>query len=88
MEAGGFEPPSRDISGWASTCLVVYLKFARAAAKRQAYAFAISRLNSPLRREHPHRLSRCVTPLTDLQEKVRRDGPLNLGSHLQLVVAK
>jgi hypothetical protein len=27
MEAGGFEPPSRDISGRASTCLVVLLRF-------------------------------------------------------------
>ena len=88
MEAGGFEPPSRDISGRASTCLVVNLKFARVYAKRQAYTFAISRLNSPLRRENPHRLSRSLAPLTDPQERVRRDGPLNLGSHLQLCVAK
>ena len=27
MEAGGVEPPSRDISGHASTCLVVYVFF-------------------------------------------------------------
>ena len=27
MEAGGFEPPSRDVSRQASTCLVVLLKF-------------------------------------------------------------
>lgn len=42
VEAGGFEPPSRDISGQASTCLVVFLSFAPAGAKRQAPAFASS----------------------------------------------
>lgn len=36
MEAGGFEPPSRDISGQASTCVVGHLRFARMAAERQA----------------------------------------------------
>ena len=36
MEAGGFEPPSRDASGRASTCLVGFLKFASSAANRQA----------------------------------------------------
>lgn len=42
MEAGGFEPPSRDISGQASTCIVVFLSFAPAGVKRQTPAFAIS----------------------------------------------
>ena len=42
MEAGGVEPPSRDISGHASTCLVVYQRFAPQTAKRQAICFAIS----------------------------------------------
>ena len=42
MEAGGFEPPSRDILGQASTCLVVHLNFAQDNAKRQALSLAIS----------------------------------------------
>ena len=53
MEAGGFEPPSRDISGQASTCLVVYLYLARASVKRQALAFASSQSISPLCHERP-----------------------------------
>ena len=76
MEAGGFEPPSRDISSRASTCLVAYLKFARIHAKRQAYIFASSRLISLLRHEHPQGLSRYLTSATDSQEVVCRDGPL------------
>jgi hypothetical protein len=32
VEAGGFEPPSRDISGRPSTCVVVNLRFAPQAA--------------------------------------------------------
>ena len=36
MEAGGFEPPSRDISKQASTCLVTFLNFASLTAKQQA----------------------------------------------------
>ena len=42
MEAGGFEPPSRDVSSQASTCLVALLKFASSIAKRQAIESAIS----------------------------------------------
>ena len=42
MEAGGVEPPSRDISGHASTCLVVRLRFAPTTAKRQAAVVASS----------------------------------------------
>ncbi len=86
MEAGGFEPPSRDISGQASTCLVVFLKFARDSAKRQALSVGISRSVSPLRHEHPQRLARCLTPFPDPQAKSGRMGR-RLGSHLQLIVA-
>jgi len=41
MEAGGFEPPSRDISGQASTCIVARLRFAPRSAGRQAERIAI-----------------------------------------------
>jgi len=53
LEAGGFEPPSRDVSRQASTCLVAYLNFALLAAKRQASGSAIlesSRLSGPKNR--------------------------------------
>ena len=42
LEAGGFEPPSRDISSPASTCLVVCFGLAQAPAKRRAGALASS----------------------------------------------
>ena len=86
MEAGGFEPPSRNILGQASTCLVVYLIFAYDIAKRQALSLAISQSVSPLRHEHPQRLARCLTPYPDAQAKSGRAGR-RLGSHSQLIVA-
>ena len=45
MEAGGFEPPSRDASGQATTCLVAYLFFAFLNARRQALSSAIAEYN-------------------------------------------
>ena len=36
LEAGGFEPPSRDISDQTSTCVVAYLNLVSSPAKRQA----------------------------------------------------
>ncbi len=42
MEAGGFEPPSRDVSKQASTCLVAYFNLALLIAKRQAFSWASS----------------------------------------------
>ena len=77
MEAGGFEPPSRDISDQASTCLVAFLKFAQKNAKRQAFIFAISQSFSHLRHENPQTLSRFLTPLIGPQENAYQDGPLN-----------
>ena len=41
LEAGGFEPPSRDISGKASTCVVVDLNFASRNVQRQTSRSAI-----------------------------------------------
>ena len=65
MEAGGFEPPSRDISGQASTCIVVYLILARPSAKRQALELASPRLISPSRHERPAK----AIPLCDALDK-------------------
>jgi len=77
MEAGGFEPPSRDISGRASTCLVDFLTFAQTAAKRQAPAFTISRLVSPLRREKSAKAILLSDAADKPAEKISRSGPLN-----------
>ena len=71
MEAGGFEPPSRDISGQASTCIVVCLYLARASAKRQAPAFASPRLISPSRHERPAK----AIPLFDALEEPAGNSP-------------
>ena len=84
MEAGGFEPPSRDISGRASTCLVVFLRFACGIAKRQALPLAISRLISPLRHEKPVKTIPLIGALCEFAGVIHKDGLLYLGSHSQL----
>ncbi len=83
MEAGGFEPPSRYISGKASTCLVGYLNFALMYANRQADTVA-----SPLSFTFASRTSAKAIPLSDVQSTaVRRAVPERaayLGCHAQL----
>ena len=71
MEAGGFEPPSRDISGQASTCIVVYLILARPSAERQALELASPRLISPSRHERPAK----AIPLFDALEEPAGNSP-------------
>ena len=71
MEAGGFEPPSRDISGQASTCIVVYLYLARPSAKRQALELASPQLISPSRHERPAK----AIPLSDALEEPAGNSP-------------
>jgi len=91
MEAGGFEPPSRDISGQASTCVVGHLRFARAAADRQAAAFARFAMVSPPCRERFRAAIPLSTPSQNPREEVLQDGrlikqPLHTGScQLKLV---
>ncbi len=58
LEARGFEPLSRDISGRSSTCVVVILGFAQRHAQRQACRIAISQRISPWRCEKTPKLSR------------------------------
>jgi len=58
LEARGFEPLSRDISGRSSTCVVVILGFAQRHAQRQACRIAISQRISPWRCEKTPQLSR------------------------------
>ena len=86
MEAGGVEPPSRDISGQASTCIVACLGFAPTSAKRQAFVFASSLLfHNPaanIQGCYPAARRPCETR----RKKFSQDGPL-LSSQTILVVA-
>jgi hypothetical protein len=88
MEAGGFEPPSRDISGRSSTCVVVDLRFAPQTARRRAVCFAIPLKNlviETLRKTAP------TIPLVvaggRFAGETRRCGPRYLRSQFILVVA-
>ncbi len=74
MEAGGFEPPSRDVSRQASTCLVVLLFFRL--AKRQTTGSWLSYFGRSYRSrpEQPARPACFVTPLPDPQAKSGRTG--------------
>ena len=76
LEAGGFEPPSRDVSRQASTCLVALLFFALPNAKRQAPGSAISELILPCRPEQPARPACYLTPFSGPQAKPERTGHL------------
>jgi len=75
-EAGGFEPPSRDVLRQASTCLVALLFFALPNAKRQAPDSAISELILPCRPEQPARPACYLTPFSGPQAKPERTGHL------------
>ena len=48
MEAGGIEPPSRDVSERASTCVVDHLRFASGNSDRQDSPSASSTVFSPV----------------------------------------
>ncbi len=78
MEAGGFEPPSRDVSRQASTCLVVsFTIFALLSAKRQARNLAISGLSLAAPARKTGSASLLVYALAGPTGKVRQDEPLN-----------
>jgi hypothetical protein len=89
MEARGFEPLSRDISGRPSTCVVFNLRFAPQAAQRQAACFAISLV------ELCHRCvmkNRSAYPAVRRRRQARRKKPAGAGrvylrSQFILVVA-
>lgn len=86
MEAGGIEPPSRDVSEQASTCVVDHFNLAWAVSERQDTASA-----SPAEiSRQPHRAdgyrqptSRRSRPLVGV---AGRTGYRFLGSHAQLRV--
>ena len=74
MEAGGFEPPSRDASRQASTCLVALLQFALPTARRQAAGSAISGFVLATRPEKPRSAARYLTPISGPQTLPERTG--------------
>ncbi len=74
MEAGGFEPPSRDASKQASTCLVVRLRFALLSAERQA-TNAASSWNLAVSSRTIDTASLLFGALFQLTDKAEEDGP-------------
>lgn len=87
MEAGGFEPPSRDVSRQASTCLVALLRFRLARRQTTGSWFGYFGKVSRRRPEQPAQPACCVTPLPNPQAKSGRTDLPKLGGHAQLVVA-
>ena len=77
MEAGGFEPPSRDVSRQASTCLVVLLFFRLAKRQTTDSRFGYFGINliSPARTTFESSL--LFDALTESADKTRQDGLLN-----------
>ena len=76
MEAGGFEPPSRDASRQASTCLVAFLIFALLIAKRQAFNSAISGLDLTPQAQTTLEASLLIDALILPTDKAEQDEPL------------
>lgn len=74
MEAGGFEPPSRDASKQASTCLVVHLSFALLSAERRAIN-AASSWNLAVSSRTIDTASLLFGALFQLTDKAEEDGP-------------
>jgi len=76
MEAGGFEPPSRDASRQASTCLVAYLVFRLTQRQTTGSEFGYSGEFSPEPARTTDSASLLSDALTRPTGKVRQDGPL------------
>lgn len=76
MEAGGFEPPSRDVSRQASTCLVALFLFR--VVKRQTTGFRLGyfELVSPSRPEKPAQYSPLFDALIRSAGEIWKNGPL------------
>ena len=74
MEAGGFEPPSRDVSRQASTCLVVLLFFRLTKSQTTGRWLGYFGKSYRSRPEQPARPACCLTPLPDPQAKSGRTG--------------
>ena len=77
LEAGGFEPPSRDVSRQASTCLVVLLFFHLAKSQTTGLWFDYFGEFLPKPARTTGTASLLFDALTRPTGKVRQDGPLN-----------
>ncbi len=76
MEAGGFEPPSRDALRQVSTCLVVLLFFRLAKRQTTGSWFSYFGVSCRSRPEQPTRPACYLTPLQNPQAKSYRTGCL------------
>ena len=77
MEAGGFEPPSRNVSKQASTCLVGHLYLALPNADQQAFSSASSLYFLHCIDEPPCSAIPHFDALTELAGAIPQDGRLN-----------
>jgi hypothetical protein len=77
MEAGGFEPPSRDVSRQASTCLVALFLFRLANRQTTGFRFSYFGKFSPEPAQTTGSASLLFDALAKLTGKVGQDGPLN-----------
>ncbi len=77
MEAGGFEPPSRDVSRQASTCLVALLFFRLAKRQNDRLLTQLFRKGLALSARTTDSASLLCDALTRPTGKVRQDGPPN-----------
>ena len=77
LEAGGFEPPSRDVSRQASTCLVALLFFRLAKSQTTGRWFDYFGEFLPKPARTTDSASLLFDALTRPTGKVRQDEPLN-----------
>ena len=77
MEAGGFEPPSRDASRQASTCLVAWLFFRLFICQTTGLWFGYFGKNLALSARKTDSASLLSDALAKLTGKVGQDGPPN-----------
>ena len=87
MEAGGVEPPSRDISSKASTYLVTLLHLAASKARQQAKIPPVCKFSS-----NSYQTLALAYPVVMTSEpsppgEATVDGPLLLGSHSVVINA-
>jgi integrase len=87
LEAGGFEPPSRDVSRSASTCVVARLRVRLAKRRTTGSPLSYSGASRHRRPGRPTRASPLIDALVRPAGAVRQDGQRYLRRHGILVVA-
>jgi len=75
MEAGGFEPPSRDVSRQASTCLVALLSFHLVKRQNDRLSTRLFRIVLALPARTTDSASLLFDALTRPTGKIWQDGP-------------